>query len=198
MTSKGMDNPYKGIYEYSVIIAPDELNWERLKQLRVEFADHYNIDHAKYGRPHLYLANFVQFESREPEVLSCLAKVAAMNVPFRVNLSGFGAVGKHNIHVKAGPQISLLLLIASIKEISEEAMTFNEWNKPHFFGEPHFTIARKLNELQFEKIWPDYANRIFTGDFQTSEIVLLKREFGSPGYQPVEIFPFDIPVFHEN
>jgi len=82
-------------------------------------------------------------------------------------------------------------------------MTFNKENKPHFIDNPHLTVARKLLPWQYEKAWPDYSQRYFTGRFIVNEMLLLKRSLESqsdglrlPGkYQIVRRFKFlNLPV----
>ncbi|MEP7372259.1 MAG: 2'-5' RNA ligase family protein [Chitinophagaceae bacterium] len=198
MEKKAGNNSYNRIYEYLVVIAPDEKNWHRLRNLRVEFANQFDIDHAKYGKPHLYLANFIQLESLEPEIVFSLEAVTSMNPPFRIEMNGFDHIDNHNIHVNTRPKINLQFLVDLIREMSTKAMTLNKSNEPYFIHDPHFTIARKLTKSQFKRIWPHYENRSFVGDFQTTEMVLLRREIGNLGYEQVKMFPFEVPAFHSN
>ncbi|MEO7044388.1 MAG: hypothetical protein ABI091_03715, partial [Ferruginibacter sp.] len=86
-------------------------------------------------------------------------------------------------------------LVKQIRTETQRLMKLDNDNKPHFFIEPHLTIARKLQPWQYEKGWLEYSHKHFTGRFIADSMLLLKRPVDDLKYQVVQHFEFqNLPV----
>lgn len=181
--------------EYLVVLSPHQELWDRIKKIKEDFSVKYKCDQAKWGQPHVTLANFIQFEMME-ERLSNRLKVVAMGYhPIKVELKNYGSFPSHTIYINVTSKLPIQNLVKEIRQEGQQLMKLNNDNKPHFIMEPHLTIARKLKPWQYEQGWLEYSNRNFTGRFIADTMLFLKRPVGEKKYQVVQRFQFqNLPV----
>lgn len=181
--------------EYLLVLSPHQELWDRIKKIKEDFSVKYKCDQAKWGQPHVTLANFIQFEMME-ERLSNRLKVVAMGYhPIKVELKDYGSFPSHTIYINVTSKLPIQNLVKEIRQEGQQLMKLNNDNKPHFFLEPHLTIARKLKPWQYEQGWLEYSNRNFTGRFIADTMLFLKRPVGEKKYQVVQRLEFqNLPV----
>jgi len=183
------------IYEYLLVLSPHKELWDKIMEVKAKFADDYGSDHARWGKPHVTLANFVQYEMMQERLVNRLRIVAMGATPFKIELRDFGSFPSHTIYINIVTKVPVQKLVRSIKHESTRLMTLNKDNKPYFPEEPHLTIARKLQPWQYEKGWLEYSHKNFTGRFIADSMVLLRRPVGEMKYQVVQKFEFqNMPV----
>ena len=183
------------IYEYLLVIDPHKELWDKIVNVKNEFAENYKSDHARWGQPHITLVNFVQYGMMEERLLNRLRIVAMAATPFKVELRDFGSFPSHTIFINVVSKVPLQGLVKNIRHEAQRLMKLNDDNKPHFILEPHLTIARKLQPWQYEKGWLEYSNKNFTGRFIADAMLLLKRPAGEVKYKVVQRFKFqNLPV----
>jgi len=183
------------VYEYLLVLSPHEELWNKIVKVKEEFAEKYQSDHARWGKPHLTLVNFVQYNMMEERIISRLKTIAMGYPPFKVELKDFGSFPSHTIYINVVSKVPVQNLIKGIRGEGQRLMKLNDDNKPHFIMEPHLTIARKLQPWQYEKGWLEYSNKHFTGRFIADSMLLLKRPVGEMKYQIAERFQFqNLPV----
>lgn len=163
------------VYEYLLVLSPHEELWNRIMKVKENFASEYKSDHARWGKPHITLVNFVQYGMMEERILNRLRTVAMGYPPFKVELKDFGNFPSHTIYINITSKLPVQGLVKEIRTDGQRLMKLNDDNKPHFIMEPHLTIARKLKPWQYEKAWLEYSNSHFTGRFIANEMTLLKR-----------------------
>lgn len=180
--------------EYLLVLSPHEELWNKIKKVKEEFAEKYKSEHAKWGKPHITLANFIQFEMMEEKLTSRLKTIAMGYHPFRVELKDFGSFPSHTIFINVDSQLQVKNLVKELRP-AQQLMTLNKDNKPHFIDTPHLTIARKLVPWQYEKACLEYSNKQFTGRFIADGMLLLKRPVEEKNYQIVQRLEFkNLPV----
>jgi len=183
------------VYEYLLVIDPHKELWDKIVNVKNEFAENYKSDHARWGQPHITLVNFVQYGMMEERLLNRLRIVAMAATPFKVELRDFGSFPSHTIFINVVSKVPLQGLVKNIRHEAQRLMKLNDDNKPHFILEPHLTIARKLQPWQYEKGWLEYSNKNFTGRFIADAMLLLKRPAGEVKYKVVQRFKFqNLPV----
>ncbi len=183
------------VYEYLVVLNPHKELWERIMKIKEEFADVYKSDHARWGKPHVMLVNFVQYGMMEDRIVHRLNAIAMSQYPFKVELKDFGSFPSHTIYINITTKVPVQNLIKTIRAETQRLMKLNDDNKPHFIMEPHLTVGRKLQPWQYEKGWLEYSNKNFTGRFIADGMLLLKRPVGEVKYQIVKRFEFqNLPV----
>ena len=183
------------IYEYLLVLSPHKELWDKIMEVKMRFADDYESEHARWGKPHVTLANFVQYEMMQERLVNRLRIVAMGATPFKVELRDFGSFPSHTIYINIVTKVHVQNLVKAIRHESQKLMKLNDDNKPHFILEPHLTIARKLLPWQYEKGWLEYSNKSFTGRFIADSMVLLRRPVGEMKYHVVRKFEFqNMPV----
>jgi 2'-5' RNA ligase len=188
------------VYEYLLVLNPHEELWNRIMKVKETFSDEYKTDHARWGKPHITLVNFVQYAMMEERIINRLQTVAMGYPPFKVELKDFGSFPSHTIYINVTSKLPVQGLVKEIRTEAQRLMKLNDDNKPHFILEPHLTIARKLQPWQYEKGWLEYSQKNFTGKFIADSMVLLKRPVGETDsnrmkYHIVQRFEFqNMPV----
>jgi len=183
------------VYEYLLVLNPHRELWDKIVKVKQEFAEQYKSDHARWGKPHVTLVNFVQYGMMEERILNRLRTVAMAQPAFKVELKDFGSFPSHTIYINVTSKLPVQSLVKDIRQDTQRLMKLNEDNKPHFMLEPHLTIARKLQPWQYEKGWLEYSQKHFQGRFIADSMSLLKRPEGELKYHLVERFEFkNMPV----
>lgn len=183
------------VYEYLLVLSPHEELWNKIVKVKNDFAEQYKSDHARWGKPHLTLVNFVQYNMMEERIVNRLKVIAMGFPPFKVELKDYGSFPSHTIYINVTSKVPVQNLVKEIRSEGQRLMKLNEDNKPHFIMEPHLTIARKLLPWQYEKGWLEYSNKHFTGRFIADSMLLLKRPVGEMKYQIAQRFEFqNLPV----
>ncbi len=200
MKLTGNAMPGYRLNEYLLVLQPHEELWQRIIKVKEEFAQKYEVESAKWGKPHITLVNFLQHEMMEPRIINRL-KIVAMGYPaVKVELKDYGSFPSHTIYINISSKVPLQNLIKQVRAETQRLMKLNDDNKPHFIMEPHLTVARKLLPWQYEKGWLEYSHRHFTGKFIASSMLLLKRPVEETGnsrvkYEIVQRFEFqNLPV----
>ena len=187
--------PGYNVNEYLLVINPHKELWDKIMKVKEQFAEVYKSEHAKFGKPHITLVNFIQYAMMEERIINRLQNVAMAYYPFKVELKDFGSFPTHTIYINVTSKVPVQGLVKMIRTEAQRLMKLNDDNKPHFIPEPHLTIARKLKPWQYEKGWLEYSNKNFTGRFIATSMILLKRPLGEMKYQPVRRFEFqNLPV----
>lgn len=160
--------------QYLLVLQPHEELNNRIRQIKEDFAIKYDCTIAKHSRPHITLANFVQYDLSESRVISRLRSIASQISPFKVDLDGFGSFPEHTIYINVSTKVKIVEAVREIRQ-AQRLMKIDQANKPYFITEPHLTIARKLLPWQYEKGWLELSNTHFTGGFMADNMLLLKR-----------------------
>src|SRR5689334_16511828 len=129
------------VFEYQVVLTPHKELWEKIMKVKEEFADAFKSDHARWGRPHIAMVNFVQYGMMEDRVVHRLAAIAMGQYPFKVELKDFGSFPSHTIYINVTSKLPVQQLIKTIRSDTQRLMKLNDDNKPHFIMEPHLTIG---------------------------------------------------------
>ena len=131
--------------------------------VKQEFFDSYKSNTALYSKPHITLANFVQYEMMEDRLVNRLQTIAMGYHPIKIELKDYGSFPSHTIYINVTSKLPIQDLTKQIRTEAQRLMKLNDDHKPHFIMEPHVTIARKLQHEQYDKSWLEYSNKHFTG-----------------------------------
>jgi 2'-5' RNA ligase len=182
------------INEYLLVLSPHEELRNRIIQVKKDFFEKYKAQHALWGKPHLTLAKFHQYEMMEERVTNRLRTIAMACHPIKVELKDFGSCPSHTIFIQVTSKEPIRNLVRDLRE-GQRLMKPDNDHKPHFMDDPHLSIARRLLPWQYEKGWLEYAHRHFTGRFIADSMMLLKRRSGEKAWQIAQRFEFqNLPV----
>ena len=180
--------------EYLLVLSPHEELWNKIKKVKEEFSEKYQCEQAMWGKPHIALVNFVQFEMMEEKLVNHLKTIAMGYTPFKVELKDYGSFPSHTIYINIKSKQQVQNLKRELRP-AQKLMALNKENKPHFIDNPNIAIARKLLPWQYEKGWLEYSHKHFTGRFIADSMLLIKRRVGDKAYQVVQRFEFmNLPV----
>ncbi|GAB2830172.1 2'-5' RNA ligase family protein [Ferruginibacter profundus] len=194
---KDLTNTIPGyrVYEYLLVLNPHEELRNKIMAVKKEFYEKYQAETARWGKPHITLVNFVQYEMMEERIVNHLKTIAMGFHPVKIELKDYGSFPSHTIYINITSKVPVQSLVKQIRTETQRLMKLNDDNKPHFILEPHLTIARKLLPWQYEKGWLEYSHRHFTGRFIADAMLLLKRPVGELKYEIAKRFEFEnLPV----
>lgn len=195
MLLTGTTLPGYRVYEYLLVLHPHQDLHNKIMQVKKDFYEVYKAPSALGGKPHITLANFLQYEMMEERLLNRLRITAMGHHAIKVELKDFGSFPSHTIFINITSKLPIQNLVKTIRHEAQRLMKLNDDNKPHFIMEPHLTVARKLQPWQYEKGWLEYSNKNFTGRFIANDMLLLKRLVGELKYRVVQNFHFlNMPV----
>lgn len=183
------------INEYLLVLNPHEELRTKIIGVKNKFYEKYKAETARWGKPHITLVNFLQYEMIEERILNRLQIVAMGYHPIKVELKDFGSFPSHTIYINITSKLPIQGLVKTIRTETQRLMKLDNDNKPHFILEPHLTIARRLLPWQYEQGWLEYSHKYFTGRFIADNMLLLKRPVGKLKYEIVKRFEFqNLPV----
>ena len=181
--------------EYLLVLNPHEELRNKIMGIKKEFYESYKATSAVYGKPHITLANFIQYEIVEERIKNKLHLIAMGHKPAKIELKDYGSFPAHTIYINITSKVPIQTLVKKIRTETQRLMKFDEDNKPHFIMESHLTIARKLLPWQYEKGWLEYSHRHFAGRFIADAMLLLKRPVGDMKYEIAARFEFEnLPI----
>jgi 2'-5' RNA ligase len=180
--------------EYLLILNPHEELRNKIMNVKKDFYETYKAPNAKWGKPHITLAKFMQLEMMEERIINRLKIVAMGYHRIKVELKDFGSFPSHTIYINVTTKEPIKNLVKEIKPW-QRLLKLDDDQKPHFIDEPYIPIARQLKPWQYEKGWLEYSNKNFTGRFIADSMLLLKRKVGDMAYQIAGRFEFqNLPV----
>lgn len=183
------------VYEYLLVLNPHEELRNRIVEVKNGFYDKYKAETARWGKPHITLVNYVQYEMMEEKIINHLNSIAMGFQPVKIELKDYGSFPSHTIYINITSKVPVQTLVKQIRTETQRLMKLNDDNKPHFILEPHLTIARRLLPWQYEQGWLEYSHKHFTGRFIADSMLLLKRPVGELKYQIAKRFEFqNLPV----
>ena len=194
---KDLSNTIPGyrVYEYLLVLSPHEELRNKIMEVKKDFYNKYQAKTARWGKPHVTLVNYLQYEMMEEKILQHLKTIAMGYHPIKIELKDYGSFPSHTIYINITSKVPIQSLVKQIRTQTQRLMKLNDDNKPHFIVEPHLTIARRLLPWQYEKGWLEYSHKNFTGRFIADGMLLLKRPVGTLKYEIAKRFEFEnLPV----
>lgn len=177
------------LYEYLLILAPDEPVQQELQAFKRYFLKSHPYPNAIVTKGHITLMRFIQYDSYEKPIVSGLRQLATSTIPFDVKLQDFGSFG-HTIFVDIKSAAPILELVSKHKNALRPLFNKNNAFAPHFVTKPHITIARNLTPTQNNYVWPIWNRTRYRSMFQAKDMVLLRRKTGNHGYTVLYKFHF--------
>src|SRR5580765_7090655 len=124
------------VYEYLLVLSPHQELWQRILKVKNEFYETYKATTAKWGKPHVTIVNFVQYEMMEERIINRLKIIGMSYPPFKVELKDFGSFPSHTIYINVTSKIPIQNLAKEIRSETQRLMKLGDDHKPHFIMEP--------------------------------------------------------------
>ncbi len=179
---------FSGLYFLAIIPPPPV--YERVHELKLNFARKYHTSHALNSPPHITVIPPFKIPS---DSLAGLESFLKRNIVFfqpeEVVLDGFGSFPPHVIYIN--PQISPLFIVVRNQLLSRFYESFPQPRQDTRPFLPHMTVAFKdITPDMFSKAWPVLSLMGFSASFRVVELVLLKYESGK--WIVLQHFPFNL------
>ncbi|WP_192347811.1 2'-5' RNA ligase family protein [Algoriphagus sp. Y33] len=178
------------IFEYLLIISPNEEINRDVMSLKKEFANRYGCKKAAGLTPHITMGNWLQSSYREARIIANIKRFAETVNPFLAQFDGIGKFEPKTIFVDVLNKESFADISRGLRHSSSSLL------KKHvaFPSTAHLTIARSMEPEQFEQAWSDYKNEEFKDSCEINGMILLRRPFRKEGYSKfnrIGSFPFE-------
>src|ERR1700750_1589579 len=118
----GMTLPGYRVYEYLLVLNPHEELHNRIMQIKEEFFNEYKASTVKGGRPHVTLANFLQYEMMEERLVNRLKTIAMGYYPIKVELKDYGSFPSHTIYINVTSKMPIQNLAKEIRAQAQRLM----------------------------------------------------------------------------
>lgn len=182
------------VNEYLLVLQPHAELQQKITRTKKEFYDLCQASSALTGKPQMLLARFMQLQMMEERIISRLNTAAMGFYPFKAELKGFGSFPSHTIFIQVATREPVKALIRQLRPL-QRLMKLDKDHTPYFADQPHINVARNLAPWQYEKAWPQYEHKNFSGRFIARDMLLLKRPQGEMRFYPVQRFEFlNMPV----
>ena len=177
------------VYEYLLIISPDNQTSSSLAQIKKIYCDRYGCINAANLKPHITLVNFIQSQLTEDIIIHKLKGLGKTYKPFIIELNGFGSFKTHTVFVNVLNKINITTIVKDIRAKFSKLLFFDKKFKPIFVTTPHITIARGMTEDQHNHAIREWQNNQFSKSFEANSMILLKRKPNAV-YIKVATMPF--------
>ncbi len=193
MKSDILSLPGYRLCEYKLVLQPHEELWNKIVQVKKDFAVKFDAPSAQWGKPQITIATFSQLLMMEERVCNRL-KVIAMAMPaFKLELQDYGSHPTHSIHIQVETKTPLQMVVKHLK--TAQSLLKTKEHKPHFLDDFFIAVAWQLLPWQYEKAWAEFSHKHFKGRFIAKDMLLLRRPEGIKAYHPVQRFEFmNMPV----
>ncbi|WP_424493497.1 RNA 2',3'-cyclic phosphodiesterase [Salinimicrobium sp. GXAS 041] len=163
---------------YFIAILPDPGLRQRIKKIKEEVKELYNVKKAMKLPAHITLQIPFKFpEEEEERLISSLASFAEDQKAFSVNLTGFGSFPPRVIFLKVENEKPLQLLQERLQDVMKDFLLKDEDNKKKKAFHPHITVAtRDLDKETFKKAWNEFKKRDFEATFCAKIMVLFRHD----------------------
>lgn len=178
------------VYEYQLVLFPPNPLRIRINEIIKSFAGNYNTLQFQHGKAYILLAGFFQYSLFEERILNHLNMVALSLQPIHVELKDFGFFSNHTLYIHILQKQRIQEIVKVIKTETQQLLKFDNKIGPVFLNEPHITIAKKLNPVQFEQASTTYRKKHFSAKFIADSMLLLKRPVNGNPYEIVQRFEF--------
>jgi 2'-5' RNA ligase len=183
------------VYQYLLILSPPEELRNKIMEIKKVFYDKYKADTTLWSKPHITLTKFVQFGIAEDRIINRLHCIAMGYPPIKIELQDYGSFPSHTIFININHKLPIQNLVIQIRTEAHRLLKLSAGNTPQYIMNPHLSIAKNLLLWQYERSWPEYCQKHFTGMFIADAMLLLKRQVGTLKYQIAQRLEFqNLPV----
>src|SRR6185503_1052823 len=114
--------PAHKLYEYRLVLNPHEELRNRIMHVKKQFFESYQADAAVYGKPHIAIVNFVQYQMMEVRLVNRLKTIAMGYRPFKVELKDYGSFPSHTIYINITSKVPVQNLVKKIRSEGRRLM----------------------------------------------------------------------------
>jgi hypothetical protein len=182
------------VYEYQLVLVIPEALKEKLRKVKMQFFEQFNLPAVSSMAILLPLVKFKQRQILEQKVRHSMNQLLMGWRPFTVNLKDYAGQPSHSIYIPVTSKNKLQDCVRSLKGM-QQILRLDKEQSAYFPAEHQVILASRLKPGVYEKAWQQFAQRQFTGQFQADAALLLKRRSGDIHWQIAQRFEFrNLPV----
>lgn len=183
--------PHRNAGVYLLILSPSKELSRQIWSIKYDFAAKHNVDSSQLTGPHITLIRFAAHPKWEAAILNQLRLIGRNSAPINVHLQNYGSFEtSRTIFINVVSKDPIRCLLQELKQ-AKHLLGLNTGVETYFSNEPHLTVCKGLNPLQYTTGWSDYATRRFAGSFTAAGMTLLKEAWGANRSHTVEQFAFE-------
>ncbi len=175
------------LYEYLGIIEPNGFVNSAAMDMKIRCRNDYGWNSAVWSKPHFTVCNIIQPLLNEEKLTKCFERNTLNISPFNIHLYGFDYF--------PSPTCTLYVKVKDDKEFSEMVKYIRKFSSPilrpvrnytpHYTRKAHLTIAKRIFENDFMKVWPNWEKAVYQSSTNADRMLLLRRPL-SRGYHKFE------------
>lgn len=161
---------------YFIALVPGKELRERVLMIKERMKAVFNAGHALKSPAHITLQMpFRRKTDEELTILTALGRFAAGEVPFDLDLKGFGCFAPRVIFIKLVNPEPVIGLHRRLRTVLLDSTGFAD-SEIMKSVQPHMTVAtRDLTMQAFAEAWHEYQDEEFVASFNVNSIFLLKH-----------------------
>ncbi|MES2565444.1 MAG: 2'-5' RNA ligase family protein [Bacteroidota bacterium] len=163
--------------KYFIAIVPPEPILSEIRNIKQNIFETYQTKGALQSPAHITLHMPFSFEEeKENKLISCL-EAFQFDTQFSITLDNYSCFEPRVIFINVAEQQKLFELQKQlVLHVKRRLMLFNQSDDLRGFH-PHVTVAfRDVKKPVFYKVWEEYKDKLFSGNFSCNSIALLKHE----------------------
>jgi hypothetical protein len=185
--------PAEDLYEYMLVIQPDQSVKEKLLHEKTEFSNTYWEDKSGLQDANMILASFRAKEGLEETIIRWIERICGQQKSFRVTLNNYSGIPPHTIFLRTQDADPFCCLSKQLKVI-DDLVNYSGYPSVQIYSKPYLAIAGKLPADVFDRALMDYAHRTFHESFQVHELILLKRVANGEISKKINVFRLQASV----
>ncbi len=103
------------VCEYLVVLQPHEELWNKIVQVKKDFAQKYEAPSAEWGKPQITLVKFSQLQMMEERIINRLKTIGMALPAFKVELKDFGSHPSHTLFINVDSKLPLQMAVKHLK-----------------------------------------------------------------------------------
>jgi len=173
--------------EYQLALYPHQDLFDQILFTKEEFCGKYNLPFYR-TKPQITLVRFKAWEMAEPKIMSLLKGICSSFPPLKIDIRDYGSFPSHSIFLKIQTQEPIKQIQVSLRALKR--LTKVPDQQPHFLNEPFIALAFKIPSAVYDKAWPEYEHKPFSGHFIADSISITKKKENGLGYRLLQKLPF--------
>ena len=174
-------SPNTIIREYLIVISPPPKIKKGVQKFKNEYLNYFGTAEYIHSIAHISLSHFLTESTPERTIVSELELLLGNWKSFNIDISGFGyfqGAESSTLFLRSESQEIVRLQWYMVAILRKRAKIANRFAKK--LREPHITIAAKIPNTRFDKVWQHFGKRSYITQFSLNKITILRRTFSIP------------------
>jgi len=165
------------VYEYLLVISLPQAVVNDVKRYKHLVSNLCGRFDSQFSTAHITIANiFIPIE-REAGLLEQIKETAKVHTKFKLSLQNFAAFeNTRTIYLNPVKKEPILAITKTAVNKIIYGKVISKKKQLVYWKNPHLTIAKKLNPIQFKIAWQEFSKMKYQASFDVDCLTLLKRD----------------------